>query len=996
MNSRPGFNATDLPLRPAEDLVVPMESLSQAPEEDWDIIQDFPSCKQQYLELAAYVEQGRQEKINECNTLVNRIYSVEMSLQFVPPESAMALMAIIQEHRARVTELEGEIHTKDGLLEPYKNEINSKLLRWSSTDPTRLQDFIYQFQWPDLQACQDLELPYQFTRYWLQGMQHTPAEGTTQEKGGENPMVADLLRRIQDLEKERSSWKKTEGNKVAGNKAHTETAIASGEITNRSDKTIMERRKRARIPTFDQGNVDEAQKWINAYESMCKNFLKFTDQELVDELYAVMHGRAGSWFNSLSTEIKKEWRLVKERFLHQFGGGAKPALSALNKLKTLKQKNMPISEFVNVFQDLIFRAQIFAPDIQLDYFKEGIRPELCDAIMFGRAKDLDSAVEIVTEAEREWKRKGRYHLNSEGNITANWTGGQGAEQLKVYSGSTSGSNSSSGTGEPQQNQQQQETRTCFFCQKVGHLKVDCRKRKMEKNQGKQQYNGRRDFRNNKRSYNNQQDIQEIETEETEGEDDEDLNVFAHFLNNNQQIICSQMETNPQRHRVRFGITTKGTCMQALADTGSTICSIDKGTADRLGLEYYSCNNTTISYGNKSTQTTNQKTTLRFKINGMEDTKANLYVVDQQNEPVILGADWMCDEDIMVRPKTNEVRKWKVEMNNSMELVEDMIREKFPKLIEESTTQSLTTANYEHVIDTGDARPIASRDYRRSELENRQIQEEVEKMLEMKVIEPSNSDWCSPVVLIDKPDGSKRFCVDYRKLNQVTIKDKYPLPRITELLDKLHGCKYLSTIDLKSGYWQLPLEKNSAKKTAFVANGSLYQFNSLPFGVVNGPSSFMRLMHHILKNMKNTLVYLDDVICFSKTKEEHMEALNNLLSRLCQYNLKISFKKCQFFQQEVKFLGFLVGRNGIKSDPSKVEVVKNWPIPRNVKALQKFLGFCAFYHRFIENLSDIAKPLNSILQTSRQGFQKPPAKNDGITNVGLPKPGFSLRFTYRCK
>lgn len=956
------FAPDDLPLQPDPDLVVPMDSLSYVAQEDWDINTAFPNFKHTYEEMSAYVRRERQAKVDEYNALMTRVHNVEMSLAFVPPEAARDLMAIIQEHRNQAQTLQDDITAKDEQLGPHKEEMKNNLIRWSSVEANRLQALILEHQWPDPHACMELELPYQFQRFWYQTPQGPSPN--VQEGRGETPLVAELLRRIQDLEREKASWRRNEGPEIKVPLAKPESSQTAGENQTRlKEKTILERRKRARIPHFDQGSVDEAQKWINSYESICKNFLEFSDQEIIDELYAALQGRAGTWFNSLTLDNKKEWRIVKEKFLHQFGGGARPATSAFTKLKSLKQGNMPISEFVSLFQDLINRAQIFAPDMQLGYFKDGVRPELCDAILFARARDLDTAIEVVTEAEREWKNKGRYRLTTDGRITATWAN---SEPPKAYGSSSSGNSGSENAGEPQQNAQR-ETRECFYCHKPGHLKVDCRKRKKDLNERgtRSNYKDRKGYKQN-----NSQQVDEQEME-VYSQDSEELDVFAHFLNNSQEIRNEQESLmkghNTNAKRIKMNISVEDQEVQALVDTGSTFSSIDQETRTKLGLEEYTCDQITIKYGNNSTQTSNTKAKMEFWINEKDKSTADLYVVDSQNESIILGFDWMYEEDIMIRPKTKTVFKAAQENCNSSEAMEEIIHQKFPKLVEESEKQSLTTAPYEHFIDTGEARPVAMRDYRRSEIENQHIQQEVEKMLKSGVIVPSNSDWCSPVVLIDKPDGSKRFCVDYRRLNQVTIKDKYPLPRITELLDKLNGCQYLSTIDLKSGYWQLKLDSSSARKTAFIANGSLYEFTSLPFGVVNGPSSFMRLMHMVLRGMKNTLVYLDDVICFSKTKEEHEKNLEELLKRLDKFNLKISLKKCQFFQKEVKFLGFLVGGSGIRSDPEKVEVVKNWPVPKDVKGLQKFLGFCAFYHRFIANLSDIAKPLNTLLKKEVKPF-----------------------------
>ncbi|GAN11692.1 endonuclease and reverse transcriptase activity [Mucor ambiguus] len=237
------------------------------------------------------------------------------------------------------------------------------------------------------------------------------------------------------------------------------------------------------------------------------------------------------------------------------------------------------------------------------------------------------------------------------------------------------------------------------------------------------------------------------------------------------------------------------------------------------------------------------------------------------------------------------------------------------------------------------------------------------MLAKGVIVPSQSDWCSPVILIKKPDGTFRFCVDYRKLNQVVIKDEFPLPLIPDLLEKLRGYKYFTSMDLKSGFWQLPLnsEDGSSKRTAFQANGSLYEFTSLPYGISTGPSSFARLMSIVLKGLPRTCNFCDDILIHSRTYEEHVEDVQRVLERLNEYNLKITSKKCQWFQAEVKFLGFLVNGEGIRSNPDKVAVVKDWKTPQNKKALSRFLGFANFYHKFINNLSGKARPLYQLIK-----------------------------------
>lgn len=244
-------------------------------------------------------------------------------------------------------------------------------------------------------------------------------------------------------------------------------------------------------------------------------------------------------------------------------------------------------------------------------------------------------------------------------------------------------------------------------------------------------------------------------------------------------------------------------------------------------------------------------------------------MEHQNEEVILGMDWMTYEDIVLHPKSKTITKYLPEQQNTQQYNNDReneesiarkILDEFPNVIpNDNEPQTVTNAPYMHRIDTGDALPVHVRDYRRPFAENEQIKKEVQEMLRKEVIEPSTSAWCSPVVMIPKPDKTWRFCVDFRKLNTVTVKDKFPIGNLNELLDKLHGCKYLSTIDLKSGFWQISMDPKDAHKTAFIANGALYQFKVLPFGCVTGPNSFSRFMHGVIQNLPRVMVYLDDVI-----------------------------------------------------------------------------------------------------------------------------------------
>lgn len=267
----------------------------------------------------------------------------------------------------------------------------------------------------------------------------------------------------------------------------------------------------------------------------------------------------------------------------------------------------------------------------------------------------------------------------------------------------------------------------------------------------------------------------------------------------------------------------------------------------------------------------------------------------------------------------------------------------------------------HTIDTGDALPIKIPP-RRVPLKHKEIiDQEIDKMLKDDIIEPSDSPWSSPILLCLKKDLSWRFCVDYRKINQVTKKDAYPLPNIDSSLDSLGGNQWFSTIDLASGYWQCLVDEKDRPKTAFSCHRGLFQFKVMPFGLCNAPSCFERLMEIVLKGYQweRCLCYIDDVIIFGRTFEQALENLELVFGRLRQANLKLKPKKCSFFQHQVLFLGHLISDQGIACDPSKIETVQNWPVPKNVNEIRSFLGLAGYYRRFIPNFSEIASVLTNL-------------------------------------
>ena len=260
----------------------------------------------------------------------------------------------------------------------------------------------------------------------------------------------------------------------------------------------------------------------------------------------------------------------------------------------------------------------------------------------------------------------------------------------------------------------------------------------------------------------------------------------------------------------------------------------------------------------------------------------------------------------------------------------------------------------HRINTGDARPIHQPPRKLPSAKQAEVNILLEDTKSKGVIEKSDSLWSSPVVLVQKKDGSLRFCVDYQRLNDITKKDCFPLPRIDDTLDTLAGARWFSTLDLKSGYWQVVLHPEDKEKTAFSMGQRLWQFTVMPFRLCNAPTTFERLMESVLRGLTYDacLVYLDDVIVIGCTFQEQLGNLRKVLQRLREAHLKLNPVKCQLFRKEVRYLGHIVSPSGVITDPEKLEAVKNWPRPKDKHQLRSFLGLCTYYRRFISGFADI--------------------------------------------
>ncbi|GKB22061.1 putative reverse transcriptase domain-containing protein [Tanacetum coccineum] len=262
-----------------------------------------------------------------------------------------------------------------------------------------------------------------------------------------------------------------------------------------------------------------------------------------------------------------------------------------------------------------------------------------------------------------------------------------------------------------------------------------------------------------------------------------------------------------------------------------------------------------------------------------------------------------------------------------------------------------------------AAPVARAPYRLAPSEMKELSEQLQELSDKGFIRPSSSPWGAPVLFVKKKDGSFRMCIDYRELNKLTVKNRYPLPRIDDLFDQLQGSSIYSKIDLRSGYHQLRVREQDISKTAFRTRYGHYEFQVMPFGLTNAPAVFMDLMNRVCKPYldKFVIVFIDDILIYSKDEREHEEHLKAILELLKEEKLYAKFSKCEFWIPKVQFLGHVIDSRGIHVDPAKIESIKDWASPKTPTEIRQFLGLAGYYRRFIEGFSKIAKSMTKLTQ-----------------------------------
>lgn len=326
-----------------------------------------------------------------------------------------------------------------------------------------------------------------------------------------------------------------------------------------------------------------------------------------------------------------------------------------------------------------------------------------------------------------------------------------------------------------------------------------------------------------------------------------------------------------------------------------------------------------------------------------------------------------DEAYLIVPNENKGGDFSAaEVQKTLEEFSDVFPKELPKELPPSR-------NVDFEIELEPGKPPPSRPtYRLTSEELAELKSTLDDLLSRGFIRPSTSPYGAPILFVKKKDGTRRMVIDYRLLNRITVKNKYPLPRIDELLDQLSGAKVFSKLDLMSGYHQIRIKATDVHKTAFRTRYGHYEFRVLPFGLTNAPATFMRLMNDIFRPLldKCVLVFLDDILVYSRNAKEHVCHLREVLRLLREHKLYAKLSKCAFFQSSTDFLGHVISAEGIKVDPRKIKAIKNWTVPQCTKDVRSFHGLASYYRKFVPKFATIAAPLTDLLG-SKSKFQWTP-------------------------
>lgn len=765
------------------------------------------------------------------------------------------------------------------------------------------------------------------------------------------------------------------------------------------------------LEKFGGDRIELVDEWVYKVE----NLIQLQHIRSEDVIPLLTHKLTGNAFQTavrLSKESggRVEWETFKDEFCaycdtndYQF--------ELRNQLTQITYdkcgRNYP--NFITKFKSIINRLSGVSQDEILFHFKRALPKELKLKIVDdSKSKTLKGAIVLASRhasytevneifqantAKPVWQNNSKYNKDRK-NGQRHWAQHK-YQNYKNQTGTNNGAykNNQGNWAKTSQNNWNKTSQNNWNNRKQNKGKPDDKKKP-----------GRFQFKTNKRT-NYKANTARLDDDQI-GEEDDQVVIIAKVLTSKtskkKDVLCAKTKVADLD-------------IQSVIDSGATASIMSYNTVRKYGLEIQASTARIKSQNNAIESVKGVTRYLKVVVGGSE-CMIRFFITDNEDYDAILGLDWFYKTDAMLHPRGRvihlpngtvpvfepratrrhsqddsdeddilltdvladedesldalthfeEVTEIKIIPEeklspNQVKQFRDLFQGKldvFAKKISDLKTCKIGS----HQIRTTEGPPVYTPAYRVSMAERETLKKEIQKMLEADVIEQSNSAWSSPVVLIPKKDGSKRFCVDYRKLNAITITENWPVPRIQDILDRLGESTWFTTVDLASGYWQVSIDPNSRQKTAFSTPDGHYQFKKMPFGLKNAPTAFNRIIQQILGRLPFVELYFDDIGIHSKSFELHISHVFEALSIIQKAGLKLQGTKCKWFCKRAKVLGHVVSKGKVEMDSDKIEALKQRKPPTNVKQVQQFLGICNYYRRFVCDFSKIAVPLNDLLKS----------------------------------
>eukprot|EP00253_Pinus_taeda_P033292 PITA_33292 len=690
-------------------------------------------------------------------------------------------------------------------------------------------------------------------------------------------------------------------------------------------------------------------------------------------------------------------------------------LNLFKQMQNLKQKGMSVKEYTEEFYRLSIRTRHVEDDLEkVARYVNGLRYEIQDEISLLSLKIVEDAYQASLKAEEKLLRKqsqrnrGKSSARGRGSTRSRGTHHQ-FEAGSSSSRSPQMGESSRGRFTPRGRWRGRDVR-CYTCGERGHMSWDCPHNKSASQRGANVAEAK------------PEPPRLVEKEEPP-EEGESLLLRRTLLRSEKEIG----ELAQRKNLFRTTCKSKGKCCKVIIDSGSTNNIVSTEMVEKLGLTKkvhpapYK-----VSWLQKGHQVTVTKQcnvemqigTYRdvilcdimpmdvchlllgrpwqFDRKAIHDGRRNTYTIEKDGVkhtllPVkndadkelpensimlVSGKDLLQEVDkseevhfaIVGRPK---VILTSTNLNDMPEEIQYVLNSYMDIIVDELPNELPPVRSISHHIDLIPGASLPNKAaYRLTPQENAEVARQVQELMDKGLIRESLSPCAVPTVLSPKKGGEWRMCTDSRAINKITVRYRFPLPRMDDLMDCLSGSRYFTKIDLKSGYHQIRIREGDEWKTAFKTNNGLYEWLVMPFGLTNAPSTFMRLMNEVLKEYtgKFVVVYLDDILVFSKSKEEHLEHLKLVLKTLQKEKLLINLKKCSFVKEELVYFGFVISRDGLKMDPEKVQAIKDWPTPRSVFEVRSFHGLASFYRKFIKGFSQVCAPILETIKEVNQPFR----------------------------